>query len=129
MKNTTRLNSTRTLLSLLLVGTGLFSACTAEKLEDPNNTAAGSLCDSVTITFDAHVKPIFDVSCNYSGCHDDISQSTLTTYNSMTAARRDYAHFRVQDGSMPPSYAAGPMLSQAQVDTINCWKLAGYPEN
>jgi len=111
---------------LLLTVVWALSSCTADKL--PEVVENTTLCDSVTITFDAHVKPMLDKGCNYSGCHDGNNQLGIETYGSMDAARRDYVHERIQDGSMPPSYVS-LQLTSAERDSIDCWKKGGYPEN
>jgi hypothetical protein len=122
MKNTTLLVS-----FVLFALVALFQSCSADKLLEPP-VANTSLCDSVTITFDNDIKGIFDASCNYSGCHDGNSYTPFANYSDMDAARRDYAVSRINDGSMPPSYATGPFLTTAQKDSVNCWKLGGYPK-
>lgn len=104
------------------------SSCTADKLPEPDINQ--SLCDNVTVTYDEHVISIFNSSCNYSRCHDGNSMPPLVNYQDMTPARRDVVHDRILEGSMPPYYAFGPKsLSQAQIDTIVCWKASGYLEN
>jgi len=116
---------------LLIMGAfllvSLSISCTADKLPAPQaqNT---TLCDSVTITYDAHIKSIFDRGCNYAGCHDGNTQASLTNYSDMSAARRSLVYNRtVVSQDMPPSHVTS--LTSQQIDSITCWKEGGFPEN
>lgn len=118
MKKTTFL-----ICSMLSLMVWALTSCTADKL--PEVVDNSTLCDSVGVTYDDHIKGIFDRGCNYSGCHDGNNQMGLATFGSMSASRRDYAHSRVQNGSMPPSYASY-QLTKAERDTVDCWEKSGY---
>ena len=100
-------------------------SCTADKLLE--ETGPPAICDSVTVTYDAHIKNIFDTGCNYSSCHDGSSLTSFGTYASLTSARKDELYKRVSSGNMPPSYASY-QLTSAQIDSITCWKIDGFSE-
>ncbi len=89
-----------------------------------------------SITYDQHIKPIFDANCAVSGCHDantaagNVNLTTYaamldTTYNQILHIHTNGLRDRViVQKNMPP---AGP-LPQADLDLIQAWIDQNYLE-
>ncbi len=114
-----------------------FASCTSDQLVEP---LPPMLCDSISVTYDNGVKSIIDASCAYSGCHvSGFGSGDFTSYAGLLPYLND-GNFEDRvitqrnDGAigMPPDYAPAPMpidLTPGQLDTIQCWLNAGYPQN
>ena len=114
-----------TLFIIILLGYFLYtmSSCT-DKLPEP---AAPAPCDTVSVSYNVHIKSMLDSKCSYGGCHDGSSQSPdLTSYPSAAVQDRIYQRAVVLQ-TMPP--AANPQLTSGEIDSINCWKEGGFLEN
>ena len=97
-------------------------------------------CDSVTATYNGDVKAIINSSCAYVGCHDGSSGSIpeeardLTTYAAMVASTSSGKFkTRVIDVQNMPNPNITPEdrpqeLTAAQLQIMQCWHEAGYPE-
>ena len=116
----------------------LFIACTADMVEPAQG------CDTLIATYDDNVKAIIDQTCAYSGCHDGAGGIGPGDYNDYQRILRD-----LESGSfearvisqkdnpslgMPPDqsvYAQSQQdsLSAIQLEIIECWLRAGFPEN
>lgn len=103
----------------LLVAT---NSCTADKTTESLRDEA--LCNSVNITYDAHIKHIIDTKCTT--CHDGGTQFSLQGFNAVNNWKNDI-HQKVLSYQMPKS--PGDPLTEAQIDSIHCWKLNGFPQN
>lgn len=96
---------------------------------------------SSNVSFYKQVLPLFDVSCDYSGCHDDQTQAgnlALTSYAGVISAvgvviPKDTLHSllfqRIKgiNGIMPPPPASP--LNSNQINGIKQWILEGAPAN
>lgn len=130
------------LFGLLSILTITFStpSCMSKKLEQ----IEPELCDTVMVTYESHIKEIIDNSCAYAGCHDGaggIGPRDYTTYGGMeTHINNESFKERVIDQKddpaigMPPNQSAWPQslkddLTLEELDLVQCWINAGYPEN
>ena len=105
----------------------LVSSCSYDKLE------ALAICDVEQPTYTTHIKAILDSSCAYAGCHDGAGGIGPGDYTFFGGAQADGPQFRnrvIDLQNMPPSYAInGPTsLTQTELDLIDCWITAGFPE-
>jgi len=111
------------LLFVLAVG---FQSCYYDKYEDlhPNG------CDTSSITYAAHIKPIMDEQCG--GCHNSSynQQPLLTTYDECKSAVEagsvvDRIERPENDPSiMPPS----GKMNQCRISFIKVWKSQGFKQ-
>jgi len=98
--------------------------------DDPDPPVAS--CDDVDATYDGDVKAIIN-SCSNASCHGgtnmNIPENTrnFTSFIGLNAVTNSGLLVKrvITDQDMPPSGA----LSQAQLDLLQCWADAGYPEN
>ena len=104
----------------MLITTIHFSSCT-DKLPEP------PLCNTVEVTYNAHVEEILNANCELSGCHDGNSQIDFGTYSSLDAARKDLIYQRVCVSFDMPELPH--TISSGAVDSIRCWKESGFLEN
>lgn len=117
-------------VGILLFGFGLsLSSCQKE--------------DSCNATWDTNVKPIIAASCSYSGCHS--GDSTASSF--LSARSKDYTDYAgiktsldngtfnqrvLVDKTMPSSFAPQgrpKTLTDAELEILQCWVDAGYPQN
>ena len=122
--------------SFILSGILFFYSCASDKLPD----ASEILCvSSVPVTYDNQVATIINVSCAYAGCHDGVSGAP-GDYNSYSGladiitdgsfVSRTFTFREDPSVGMPPNNASGPIdLSQAELELLQCWVDAGFPEN
>ncbi len=118
----------------LLSGAICFSACTSDTTEPADDAQCGTLA---TVTYTNSVKAIIDASCAYAGCHAGSAPGDYTTFAGMQNVI-DNGKFQERvitlradaNIGMPPDYAtAGPTdLTQAELETIQCWIEDGYQE-
>lgn len=97
-------------------------------------------CDGVTATYEGDVKGIINSSCAYSGCHDGANGSIpeeardLSTYAGMVGSTSSGKFkTRVIDVMNMPNPDFTPddrpqELTAAQLEILQCWHDAGYPE-
>ncbi len=89
-------------------------------------------CDSINASYEGDVKAIIS-GCANSNCHGgtnmDIPEVSrdFTTYAGLNAVTTSGILVKrvITDKTMPPSGA----LSQANLDILQCWADAGYPQN
>jgi hypothetical protein len=90
----------------------------------------GSDCSGMYVTYSADIKPILDVSCAKSGCHDAITaQNGVDLSNYVTASvvsheARFLAVINHQSG-YPAMPKDGPKLPASQIQLLTCWVSAG----
>jgi len=121
------------LLFALLFGTVVFTAsCEDDDTPDP--------CDALNATYDGAVQGIINSSCAYTGCHNGTSlvipeaATDFSTFAGMQASlTQELFETRVLDlRNMPPENVPPGMpteLTDAQLEILQCWADAGYPEN
>lgn len=122
------------LLFALLFGAVVFTTSCKDDEVDP--------CDDLNATYDGAVKGIIDSSCAYTGCHSGGFSAQIpddaidfTNYAGLQASL-NAAKFEkrvLDDKNMPPEAFVPPgsptELTDAQLELLQCWADAGYPEN
>jgi len=80
------------------------------------------------ITYDAHIKPILEAKCQFSGCHPN--NGDWFTY-SVAKANANLIKSKTGSGAMPKGGASAPggALSADQIKLIACWADGGAPQN
>ena len=117
------------------------AACTNDELPEPMVSVT---CKTLNATYDTNVKAIIDESCAYNGCHDGsggIGPLNYTNYDGLLT-HLNSGSFRSRvlntDSSsplvMPPSKATYDIsekesLTDEELEIIECWLNAGFPEN
>lgn len=98
-----------------------FSSCTKE------NTDPIADVDCSTVTFSETIFPIFEQSCNASGCHGGASYNgTFTSYEAIKViADNGKLKQQVLDNRTMPK---GGALTSEELGQIKCWLDAGAPE-
>lgn len=80
------------------------------------------------VSYAAHIVPLMQTNCAFSGCHVAGGQPPeLTTYEKVKEQAADVVR-ETQSGNMPPSYS-GKSLRQEEVNAIACWIEQGMPRN
>ncbi|MFK7906267.1 MAG: hypothetical protein AB8B69_14140 [Chitinophagales bacterium] len=120
------------LASILFLMLGMITLASCEKEED------------VCATWDADIKPIVETTCSYSGCHSggttanpflSPASNDFTSYAAIKANLDNgtFAQRVLVDKDMPPAMFVPPgsptELTQEQIDILQCWVDAGFPEN
>lgn len=133
------MNSKTLSFILLLCFTG-FIACDNVELPPPETPA---FCDNLDEPFyNTNVKQIIDESCAYAGCHINggIGPGNYSTYSGMlTDLQSGSFRARVIDQidnpaiGMPPDQSVYTEsikddLTQEELEIIQCWLDAGFPE-
>lgn len=112
----------------------------SKKLAEPDLEACDTL---MNITYNGLVKTIIDESCAYVGCHNGVTGSIgpgdYTSYSGLNpylvdGSFEDRVIFQKEDTvlGMPPDVYNETQkadLTQEELDIIQCWINAGYPEN
>ena len=120
------------LVSLIAV---LTYSCKDDETPDNNNNNNNQpqeLCDSLNITYDAHIKAIVDANCNTSSCHAvGAGGFMLGSYSDVkTAAMKEnfLGAIRHEQGykAMP---AGGAKMSDEIIQQFECWEKLGFQEN
>ncbi len=132
------MKSLKIIISIGLLITGMQYACTTDKLDEPK---PADDCVNYDATYDGAIKPIVDISCAHTGCHNSGggAPGDFRTYNGMSeyfndsgiresvvVLRNDPEH------GMPPNWDTneGPRdLTDEQFKIMQCWINSGYPEN
>ncbi len=86
-------------------------------------------CDTMSLTYNAHIEAIVASSCAITGCHvaGGSAPGIYDNYNGVKAAvdNGSFLQRTTVSDDMPPS---GP-LSDCNQDLITAWVAAGAPEN
>ncbi len=84
-------------------------------------------CDGTVYSYDKHVQPLLNLSCNSTACHAAGSiQGDFTTYDGInTKVTNGSLKSRITDGTMP----VNSDLTMDQKKIIICWIEAGAPDN
>jgi hypothetical protein len=121
-------------VAIVLLFATLFTSCEWEKLEVPV-----IITDTTPVSFAADIIPIFDASCNMSGCHPaggvppDLSPAgaylNLTSLGYIeldtALAAQSKLYMRMSDGTMPPS---GSLPDTIRYKVLN-WIKQGALDN
>ena len=125
------------MLQYTILGTAfLWIGCTADKVAAPQ--ISGS-CPTPQPTYDGSVKEIIDRTCAYSGCHLDSAPGRYDSYTNLVGILEGGKFkTRVIDlkddpiSGMPPNNAPQGKavdLTEEELNIIQCWLDANYPEN
>jgi len=104
-----------------------FTACDEE---EPNPMG---VCDTINATYNGDVKAIINGSCAVVGCHDGdgnyvpAGSENFTTFDGLME-NLDNGNFNTEvliNNTMPPGVA----LEDSDIEILQCWKDAGFPEN
>ncbi len=110
----------------LLISLGILGFVFSISSCSPENKRNEAVCQTVHITYDGHIKNIIDNHCIK--CHDGANEFSLKTYSDVVRVKNDVIA-EVMAYKMPViDKGVGP-LSEAQLDSINCWKLNNFPQN
>lgn len=121
-------------LTVLVCFMFLEQSCESDSLPEP---APPTFCDTTEATYLTTVKPIIDQSCAISGCHlpGTSAPGNFTFYVGLEGYfdgdQLEQRIFLETDPllRMPPiNSPPEAMLSQEQMDILECWIDAGYPE-
>mgnify|MGYP000421609346 CR=1 FL=1 len=95
------------------------------------NTQPQELCDSLNITYDAHIKAIVDMSCNTASCHASSAGGfKLGTYAEVKAAAEKENFLKAikhEDGAVNMPMGASK-LSDENIQKFECWEKTGFTE-
>ncbi|MEM1216417.1 MAG: hypothetical protein AAGJ82_12070 [Bacteroidota bacterium] len=121
--------------SFVWVAMLLFAAsCTNDQLPEPMLAD----CGEGVPTYEVEVRPIIEATCAYSGCHLGSAPGIYDSYEGLLPSLEDNS-FRERVISqranptvgMPPNYAPegrAEDLTEEELNIIECWLEAGYPE-
>ena len=111
----------------LAICASLFLACSDDE-EPMMNMNNNNEC-SEQISYSSDVAPIVNRACALSGCHvDGFASGDFTTFSAFQS-RASRVVGRITTGTMPPSNSPGPSLTDAQIETIECWVDQGAMDN
>lgn len=108
-------------LIILILFAVLFGSCQSDAFED-RIEGVDPDCDEVS--FSANVKPILDLNCTISGCHNGDQFPDLTEFQNVQTHSAEIRQ-RVLTRNMP----IGRTLTSNQVNTIICWIDNGVQDN
>lgn len=119
---------------ILLLTTFVFASCTTDQLPEPE---PGD-CDNVTATYSTDIQPIIEQTCAYSSCHLGAAPGVYDSYAGiLPVLESGEFRNRVIDmrsdpvvGMPPDDVPSGRRsdLTPDEIDLINCWLEAGFPE-
>lgn len=112
-------------LLILFLFAGLLFSCSRDKVMEVS-------CDEDSIpTYDNEVRPIINLTCAYAGCHaEGFSSGDYTSYEALEVHLNSTFIERVNNRTMPPVYASGPIeLTDTEILILQCWAQGGYLEN
>jgi len=97
-----------------------FISCTKS---DSNTTATNATCDANT-SYATTITPLFNSTCNLSGCHDGPNAAALNTFQ-VVHDNATQIRASISSGRMPK----GSSLTAAQKSSIYCWIDNGAKNN
>jgi hypothetical protein len=120
------MNKCKFLFFLFIAGLVAFASC---KKDDDGGGDGGIDCD--TVKYSTTIAPLLQNNCNNVGCHDSGAAQTNGDYTSYagieTVAKNDTMRQKVLiDMSMPKGNG---VLTQTELDQVECWLNAGAPDN
>ena len=109
--------------NILVISLLIESACTYDNEEDL--FGENQCIDNVSLVQD--VQPIIAARCAVPGCHVSGSQPPNFTQISTIMSRATGIRARTKNRTMPPP-ASGITLTEAEIQTIDCWVQQGAIE-
>ena len=111
--------SSKGIILVALVAVSFFMVqCTKSSSSDSSYTCLSDVSYSKTI------KPILDLNCNYAGCHDDVTITSLANYQFVHDGAAQIK-ISVLSGRMPK----GKALATADKNALYCWIDNGAKNN
>ncbi len=118
-------------LKLVFVGAALLMLSTSCKKDKVQVTVNDALCTD-TISFINDIKPIFDVNCSTSGCHDSGSSAagyTLNNHQNIALFADQSLGAMRHDGGFTPMPFGGTKLADSLIQKFECWIGQGKLNN
>jgi hypothetical protein len=100
-----------------------FSVISCSKSDSSTTNTANTTCNANT-SFSATILPLFNTSCNLSGCHDGPNAAQLNTFQ-VVHDNATQIRASISSGRMPK----GGTLTTAQKNAIYCWIDNGAKNN
>jgi len=100
-----------------------FSVISCSKSDSSTTNTANTTCNANT-SFSATILPLFNTSCNLSGCHDGPNAAQLNTFQ-VVHDNATQIRASISSGRMPK----GGTLTTAQKNSIYCWIDNGAKNN
>ena len=100
-----------------------FSVISCSKSDSSTTNTTNTTCNANT-SFSATILPLFNTSCNLSGCHDGPNAAQLNTYQ-VVHDNATQIRASISSGRMPK----GGTLTTAQKNSIYCWIDNGAKNN
>ena len=128
---------TKYLPLFFLLTIGLIVSCSEDEQPEPN------ACENISSVYTGEVATIIAESCAYAGCHDGTGANTgippgandYTSFAGLQASLTSgaFSNRVLVQQNMPPANSVPPgfptELTAAQLETLTCWRDAGFPEN
>lgn len=107
----------------------LWCGMNACRKKDQQNSACGG-----TPSFSADIKPIFDVNCATSGCHDATTKAGGYDFSGYAGISGGVCGGRVlcsmrHEAGCSPMPRGGGKLPGEKIALVDCWRIAGCPNN
>ena len=120
----------RQLLGAAFFGALLLLACAQDKAKPKGDLN----CDETPHTFAADVQPILTTYCSLINCHSSAQDDggiPLNNYDDAVwaAGFDEFLKAIKHEPGAEPMPDGEPKLPQEDIDTIECWVLAGTPDN
>lgn len=100
-----------------------FSVVSCSKSDTTATNTANATCDANT-SFNATILPLFNSTCNLSGCHDGPNAAALNNFQ-VVHDNATQIRASISSGRMP----RGGTLTTAQKNSIFCWIDNGAKNN
>ncbi len=124
----------------------IFSACCLVSCDDTitGKDIDSKIIPSVNVSYIEYIQPVFEVKCNFSGCHEDATRAgglALTTWAGATADPGIVFPGEPQNSRMvwtiDPGYSSAtpmppvgyPVLTINQIEGIKTWIKEGAKNN
>lgn len=108
----------------------LLSACYKNSLEELSNSTD---CDVSNISYSKDIKPILNISCNISGCHNTNSTQTfsLEKFDEVKAEAESGLLLKSinHEAGVSPMPKNVSKLTDCHINKITAWVNAGTPNN
>jgi hypothetical protein len=113
----------------LTAGSLLFSSCYYDNEEYLYPTTGQSNCDTINVTYNAAIAPIFADNCN--GCHNSSSPggNVITDNHDDLVTNIDKVWNSINHIGSFPMPKDGNKLSDCNIAKINRWRNLGMPNN
>ena len=110
---------------IVVVIIGGNNSCTKDK----TSLSAASCPD--TISYSNQIKPMIDLNCSTSGCHDATNSGgyNLTTYSNIAANANTILSVIKQEPGYSPMPLGGAQLADSLIQQFECWVIQGKLEN